>query len=160
MTPAEVAKIFGVDPKTVTRWAITGKLTVVRTVGNHRRFLATEVMTIKEDSSRSRGRNEESIMADGDVVSPVSSTAQSITTDEPFERAAAAVALAAEAAAAFESDAANLTAMVQALATAHALRARERALTEAPRDWGSLVAARRRLASQVQPDHVEGGSPV
>ncbi len=43
MTPSEVAKVFRVDPKTVTRWSKRGRLTVVRTLGGHRRFLAREV---------------------------------------------------------------------------------------------------------------------
>lgn len=33
MTPAEVAAFFGVDPRTVTRWAKSGKLSAVRTLG-------------------------------------------------------------------------------------------------------------------------------
>lgn len=43
LTPAEVAQLFRVDPKTVTRWALAGKLTSIRTLGNHRRYRAAEV---------------------------------------------------------------------------------------------------------------------
>jgi len=43
MTPAEVARVFHVDPKTVTRWAKAGKLGSVRTLGGHRRFKESEV---------------------------------------------------------------------------------------------------------------------
>lgn len=43
LTPAEVAEIFRVDPKTVTRWAKSGKLTAVMTLGGHRRYKRTEV---------------------------------------------------------------------------------------------------------------------
>ncbi len=43
LTPAEVAAMFRVNPKTVTRWARSGKLTSIRTLGGHRRFLASEV---------------------------------------------------------------------------------------------------------------------
>jgi excisionase family DNA binding protein len=43
LTPAEVAALFRVDPKTVTRWAKAGKLTSIRTLGGHRRFRASEV---------------------------------------------------------------------------------------------------------------------
>lgn len=42
-TPSEVAKLFHVDPKTVTRWAKAGKLTCIRTLGGHRRYRAPEV---------------------------------------------------------------------------------------------------------------------
>ena len=38
LTPAEVATLFRVDPKTVTRWAQAGKLTSIRTLGGHRRY--------------------------------------------------------------------------------------------------------------------------
>ena len=43
LTPAEVAAMFRVDPKTVTRWAKAGKLSAIRTLGGHRRFRASEV---------------------------------------------------------------------------------------------------------------------
>lgn len=38
MTPGEVALFCGVDPKTVTRWAESGRLAYYRTLGGHRRF--------------------------------------------------------------------------------------------------------------------------
>lgn len=38
MTPAEVAAVFRVDPKTVTRWAAAGKITAIKTPGGRRRF--------------------------------------------------------------------------------------------------------------------------
>ena len=44
LTPAEVAAMFRVDPKTVTRWARDGRLTAVRTLGGHRRYLESEVL--------------------------------------------------------------------------------------------------------------------
>lgn len=43
LTPAEVAALFRVDPKTVTRWASAGKLSAVRTLGGHRRYHKAEV---------------------------------------------------------------------------------------------------------------------
>lgn len=43
LTPAEVAALFRVDPKTVTRWAQDRKLSSIRTVGGHRRYHASEV---------------------------------------------------------------------------------------------------------------------
>jgi len=43
LTPGEVAVLFRVDPKTVTRWAQAGKLSTVRTLGGHRRFHEDEV---------------------------------------------------------------------------------------------------------------------
>jgi len=46
LTPAEVATMFRVDPKTVTRWAQAGKLTSIRTLGGHRRYRETEVRAL------------------------------------------------------------------------------------------------------------------
>lgn len=46
LTPAEVATMFRVDPKTVTRWAEQGKLTSVRTLGGHRRYREAEVRAL------------------------------------------------------------------------------------------------------------------
>ncbi|MFV0458736.1 MAG: BldC family transcriptional regulator [Actinomycetales bacterium] len=43
LTPAEVAALFRVDPKTVTRWAKAGKLSSIRTLGGHRRYKESEV---------------------------------------------------------------------------------------------------------------------
>ncbi|MEY3331020.1 MAG: hypothetical protein RL202_286 [Actinomycetota bacterium] len=46
LTPAEVASLFRVDPKTVTRWAKSGKLTAIRTLGGHRRYRQSEVQNL------------------------------------------------------------------------------------------------------------------
>ncbi len=48
MTPGQVARLFGVSPKTVTRWADAGRLTPVRTLGGHRRYRASEVYRLLE----------------------------------------------------------------------------------------------------------------
>jgi excisionase family DNA binding protein len=46
LTPSEVATLFRVDPKTVTRWAKAGKLTSIRTLGGHRRYKESEVRAL------------------------------------------------------------------------------------------------------------------
>jgi excisionase family DNA binding protein len=43
LTPAEVAAMFRVNPKTVTRWARAGKISAIKTLGGHRRFRASEI---------------------------------------------------------------------------------------------------------------------
>lgn len=48
LRPAEVAEIFRVDPKTVTRWAVAGKIESVRSPGGHRRFPANAVVELLE----------------------------------------------------------------------------------------------------------------
>jgi excisionase family DNA binding protein len=51
LTPSEVAAMFRVNPKTVTRWARAGKLTAIRTLGGHRRFKASEIRKCLEEMS-------------------------------------------------------------------------------------------------------------
>jgi excisionase family DNA binding protein len=48
LTPSEVAAMFRVNPKTVTRWARSGKISAIRTLGGHRRFRATEIRKFLE----------------------------------------------------------------------------------------------------------------
>lgn len=50
LTPAEVAALFRVDPKTVTRWAKAGKLSSIRTLGGHRRYRESEVRRLLDHS--------------------------------------------------------------------------------------------------------------
>lgn len=52
LTPAEVAALFRVNPKTVTRWARAGKITAIRTLGGHRRFRASEIRRCLEAMER------------------------------------------------------------------------------------------------------------
>ena len=53
LTPAEVASLFRVDPKTVTRWAKAGKLTSIRTLGGHRRYKESEVKQLLKATNQS-----------------------------------------------------------------------------------------------------------
>ena len=48
LTPGEVATLFRVDPKTVTRWAAAGRISSIRTPGGHRRFRESEVRALLE----------------------------------------------------------------------------------------------------------------
>jgi excisionase family DNA binding protein len=49
LTPGEVALMFRVDPKTVTRWASAGRIGSIRTPGGHRRFRESEVRALLAD---------------------------------------------------------------------------------------------------------------
>ncbi|MDN5860437.1 MAG: BldC family transcriptional regulator [Pseudonocardia sp.] len=49
LTPGEVAAMFRVDPKTVTRWASAGRIGSIRTPGGHRRFRESEVRGLLAD---------------------------------------------------------------------------------------------------------------
>lgn len=51
LTPGEVAVLFRVDPKTVTRWAAAGRLSSIRTPGGHRRFRESEVRHLLDGDS-------------------------------------------------------------------------------------------------------------
>ncbi len=54
LTPAEVAAMFAVGPKTVTRWARAGKLHAIKTLGGHRRYKASEVRRLREEGTEER----------------------------------------------------------------------------------------------------------
>ncbi len=46
LTVSEVANVFGVSAKTVSRWAREGRIKAVRTLGGHRRFREDEVRRV------------------------------------------------------------------------------------------------------------------
>jgi excisionase family DNA binding protein len=46
LTPGEVAALFRVDPKTVTRWAASGRISSIRTPGGHRRYREIEIRAL------------------------------------------------------------------------------------------------------------------
>lgn len=51
LTPGEVAALFRVDPKTVTRWAAAGRIDSTRTPGGHHRFRAAVVRQHLEEGN-------------------------------------------------------------------------------------------------------------
>jgi excisionase family DNA binding protein len=57
LTPAEVAVLFRVDPKTVTRWAKAGKLSSIRTLGGHRRYKESEVKALLKSITQGTSEN-------------------------------------------------------------------------------------------------------
>ena len=58
LTPSEVATLFRVDPKTVTRWAKAGKLSSSRTLGGHRRYRESEVRELLAGVPRQNGADD------------------------------------------------------------------------------------------------------
>ena len=58
LTPSEVAPLFRVDPKTVTRWAKAGKLTSIRTLGGHRRYKESEVKALLKTITPTTSSNQ------------------------------------------------------------------------------------------------------
>ena len=71
LTPAEVAVMFRVNPKTVTRWARAGRISAIRTLGGHRRFRASEIRKVLEQVQEQR--SESSLLATR-VVDPPAPT--------------------------------------------------------------------------------------
>lgn len=52
MTPKEAADAFGVDIKTVGRWAKQGKLSYSTTLGGHRRYDRVQVMKLLMEGTK------------------------------------------------------------------------------------------------------------
>ena len=48
LTPGQVARILGVSPKTVNRWANDGRIPCAVTLGGHRRFRADVIREVAE----------------------------------------------------------------------------------------------------------------
>jgi excisionase family DNA binding protein len=56
LRPGEVAAIFGVQPRTVVRWAQDGRLPSIRTPGGHTRFHADAVRALVAERERTDAR--------------------------------------------------------------------------------------------------------
>lgn len=46
LNSTEVAALFRVDPKTVSRWAISGRINSIRTPGGHHRYREAEIRAL------------------------------------------------------------------------------------------------------------------
>lgn len=53
MRPKEVAKLFGVDPRTITRWANDRKIACIVSLGGHRRYRRADVIRLLEEKRNS-----------------------------------------------------------------------------------------------------------
>lgn len=71
LTPADVAALLFVDPKTVSRWATAGKISSTRTPGGHRRFLRSDV-----EALMSRGRHQNHLHDEGVSALPDNGNAE------------------------------------------------------------------------------------
>jgi excisionase family DNA binding protein len=65
LTPGEVAALFRVDPKTVTRWAASGRITSIRTPGGHRRFRESEVRALLRGDSEASAEGHPALLPPG-----------------------------------------------------------------------------------------------
>jgi excisionase family DNA binding protein len=57
LRPAEVARLFRVDRKTVVRWAASGRLPSLRTPGGHFRFDAATIYALLAETPQSEAEN-------------------------------------------------------------------------------------------------------
>jgi excisionase family DNA binding protein len=55
LTATEVATLFRVDPKTVTRWAVAGRIGCILTPGGQRRYRESEVRALLRGGGGSAG---------------------------------------------------------------------------------------------------------
>ena len=46
LTPGQVARMLGVSPKTVYRWATAGRIPCIVTLGGHRRFRVDDIAAV------------------------------------------------------------------------------------------------------------------
>lgn len=74
LSRCEVAALFRVSPNTVTRWADAGKLSYIRTLGGHRRYVRKDIedlatMHAKEDNLQSVTFHVPSMYGDHHVTS-------------------------------------------------------------------------------------------
>jgi excisionase family DNA binding protein len=64
LRPREVAEIFGVRTTTIARWARSGRLTPMLTLGGHRRYTRTEINRLLAAQSET---DSEELIADDAV---------------------------------------------------------------------------------------------
>ena len=63
LTPAEVALMLRVDPKTVTRWANKEKMVSFRTPGGHRRFWESDIRKLMQPQLQPQSHPEAEVSA-------------------------------------------------------------------------------------------------
>lgn len=68
LTPFQVAEMFAVDPKTVTRWANAGRLRSMKTLGGHRRYHLQEVLRVLKEMGDDRGLHVADAVAGADTA--------------------------------------------------------------------------------------------
>jgi excisionase family DNA binding protein len=117
LTPAEVAAILYVDPKTVTRWAMAGKISCVRTPGGHRRFLRSEILAL---ATATRSHQRAPWVPPGDATPPPNPFGPHVSGVRPVAPAPGTVEDARQAAGAVVARAVAVAREVQA---AHAAQA-------------------------------------
>ena len=154
LTPAEVAALVFVDPKTVSRWARAGKIPFTRTPGGHRRFRSVRRRGASCPRTGLRTRSQPSPSASG----PWAACDAAATAADAVVAEAVAIALEAQAEAAAEAvlDSAAAVAAAAEKAASAAVKAasrpsvRRRRGRPGGRRRGSDAAAAMRSRATVQ----------
>lgn len=161
LTPAEVAALVFVDPKTVSRWATAGKIPSQRTPGGHRRFRSSDVQALMPNYRRREQLDYETVSAlldDGTVERAGMATTSEVgrVADDAEVAEVVAIALEAQADAAAQAvleTAASVALAAETVASAavEARRARAVAAAEAAQmiagEAASAAAAMRSRAT-------------
>lgn len=143
LTPAEVAALVYVDPKTVSRWARAGKIPATRTIGGHRRFRWSDVQSLMpKNPIRESFRDERS------AVDVAVAEAVAVAVDAQADSAVFAATKARRARALAASEAARLVAGEAASAAADM---RSRGIVQASRLAGAAAQAKRLVSSSTEP---------
>jgi excisionase family DNA binding protein len=86
LTPGEVAALFRVDPKTVTRWAASGRITSIRTPGGHRRFRESEVRALLRGDTEVAPEGHPALLPSRRIASPARTPAAKARPGLPLTR--------------------------------------------------------------------------
>ncbi|VXB15134.1 DNA binding domain-containing protein, excisionase family [Aeromicrobium sp. 9AM] len=138
LTPAEVAALVYVDPKTVSRWAKAGKIPATRTPGGHRRFRWSDVQSLMP-----KNPSREPLPDKRSAIDLAVAEAVKIALEAQAESAVRAAARARRARALAASEAARLVAGEAACAAADM---RSRGIVQASR-LAEAAAQAKRLVS-------------
>jgi excisionase family DNA binding protein len=142
IAPAEVAALLYVDPKTVSRWAVAGKIHSIRTPGGHRRFLRSEVLAMM-------AINEGGLAGQDSVIA----RAAALPADEP--RMLDAPARSDRFAAGVVAEAVTLAARIQAEHSAADLSATTAAIDAAARRTAAAARRAREVRMQAASEAAE-----
>ena len=61
LSPGQAARILGVSPKTVDRWAADGRIPCAVTLGGHRRFRAEVIAAVAASMGMNDGRGTDDL---------------------------------------------------------------------------------------------------
>jgi excisionase family DNA binding protein len=150
LTPAQVAALLYVDPKTVTRWARAGKLNSFRTPGGHRRFLQSDILEVMTGANN--GKSVAPGLSSREGASAVTPAAAQESTTRSSDETAIAQDESGGAAVVAEAVAIALEPQVEEAATAVILTAA--AAVTAARTAAEAAPAARALAARVAAEAV------